>query len=59
MKELAIEINEAYKLLAAIPVMGDNVEVMASVRERLRRAYNMAVEHAETGHAEKGEESNG
>ena len=47
MKELANEINEAYKLLAAIPVMGDNVEVMAGAKDHLRKAYKLAADHAE------------
>ena len=42
MNELQKEINDAYNALAAIPVTGDCVEVMAAAREHLRRAYKLA-----------------
>ena len=42
MSNLQKEIDEAYRLLAAIPVLGDHVEVMAAAREHLRRAYKLA-----------------
>ena len=42
MSDLQKEINSAYTVLAAIPVSGDHVEVMAAVREHLRRAYKLA-----------------
>lgn len=36
------EISAAYDTLAAIPVAGDMVEIMAAAREHLRRAYKLA-----------------
>ena len=42
MSELQKELNEAYAALAAIPVSGDHVEVMAAARDHLRRAYKLA-----------------
>ncbi len=53
MTELRKELEEAFKLISAVPVNGGNVDVMAEARERLRRAYQMASE------AEKGEEVHG
>ena len=53
MSELQKELNEAYAALAAIPVSGDHVEVMAAAREHLRRAYKLA------GPEPKEDESNG
>lgn len=44
MTALQIELDAAYKALAAVPVAGDYVEVMAEARERLRRAYRLAGE---------------
>ena len=42
MNDMRRELDEAYKLLAVIPVAGDHVEVMAEAREHLRRAYKLA-----------------
>ena len=42
MNDLQKEINDAYIALAAIPVSGDHVEIMAAAREHLRRAYKLA-----------------
>ena len=42
MTDLQKEINGAYNTLAAIPISGDYVEVMAAAREYLRRAYKLA-----------------
>ena len=42
MNELQKAINEAYKMISAIPVEGDHVEVMAAARGHLRRAYKLA-----------------
>ncbi len=42
MNELQKELEAAWKLLAAIPVQGDAVDVMAAARGALRRAYQMA-----------------
>lgn len=46
MEELRKEINEAYTLLAAIPVRGNAVEVMAEARRILRNAYNLTGKEA-------------
>lgn len=42
MTGLQKELDRAFRLLAAIPVAGDGVELMASARESLRRAYQLA-----------------
>ena len=42
MTDLQKEISDVYNALAAIPVAGDHVEVMAAAREHLRRAYKLA-----------------
>ena len=42
MNDLMKEIDEAFKLLGVISVAGDAVDVMAGVREHLRRAYKLA-----------------
>lgn len=42
MTELQKEINQAFKLVSAVPVSGDRVDVMAAARESLRRAYQLA-----------------
>ena len=42
MTDLQKEIDAAYNALAAIPVSGDHVEVMAAAREHLRRAYKLS-----------------
>lgn len=44
MTELQKELDRAFNGLAVIPVRGDHVEVMASVREHLRRAFALAGE---------------
>ena len=41
---LAAALLYAFNGLAVIPVRGDHVEVMASVREHLRRAFELAGE---------------
>lgn len=43
------ELDRAFTLLAAIPVSGDGVELMAGARERLRAAYRLAGETEEAG----------
>lgn len=40
-------LDRAFKTLAAIPVCGDYVDLMAMVREDLRMAYQMAGEGQE------------
>lgn len=42
MSEVQKKINEAFKLLTAIPVSGDQVELMAAAKESLRQAYQLA-----------------
>lgn len=54
--DLQKQINGAYQLLAAVPVSGDMVEVMAEARQRLRAAYHMAGK-AETEPQEEGPEN--
>lgn len=41
-KEIQQGLEQAYDLLAHIPVNGDNVERMANARALLRRAYKLA-----------------
>lgn len=42
MRELQKEIDRAFACLSAIPVSGDNVEIMAAAREHLRKAFQLA-----------------
>ena len=42
MTDLQKEIDQAFKLVSAIPVSGDSVELMAAVREHLRKAFGLA-----------------
>ena len=49
MKEIQKAVDLAYKLLSAIPVTGDGVEVMAAAREHLRAAFKLAGEEKEDG----------
>lgn len=42
MTDVQKELDQAYKLLSAIPVQGDSVDVMYAVRERLRKAFALA-----------------
>ena len=42
MSELQKEINEAFIMISAIHVTGDNVDRMAMAREHLRNAYKLA-----------------
>ena len=41
MEELRKELNTAYKLVDAIPVRGEMIEVMAQARQHLRNAYKL------------------
>ena len=41
MEELKKEMNAAYKLMDAIPVRGDMIEVMAEASRHLRAAYKI------------------
>lgn len=49
MKQLQKTLDQAFKVLSAIPVCGDKVELMAQARELLRMAYRQA------GEEDKGE----
>ena len=42
-------LDEAFRLLSAIPVRGDQVEVMAAARAKLRTVYNLCKEEVEQG----------
>lgn len=42
MTDLQKEIDQAFKLISAVPVSGDGVDVMSAAREHLRAAYQMA-----------------
>lgn len=44
--EIKSELTEAYSLLSMIAVSGDNVDRLAEVRVRLRKAFQMAKERA-------------
>lgn len=44
MTELQKKIDHVFKLVSAISVSGDGVDVMAAVRSHLRAAYGMAGE---------------
>ena len=44
MTEVQREIDEVYKLVSVVQVSGDAVDIMASAREHLRRAYAMTKE---------------
>lgn len=48
-ERIAKTLDSAFKLLSAIPVSGDGVEIMAEARARLRNAYKLAKEIAEDG----------
>lgn len=49
MKELREKLDKAFHLLSAIPVSGDNVEIMAAARELLREAYKLSGEALNDG----------
>lgn len=40
-------INEAFRLISAIPVSGESVEIMAQAREYLRKAYKEVTENGD------------
>ena len=40
--DLQKEIELAFQFVSAIPVSGDSVEIMASAREHLRKAFELA-----------------
>ena len=39
MEELMRELDSVFKMISRIPVAGDNVDLMAASRERLRYVY--------------------
>lgn len=41
MKEVLNELDSVFKMISRIPVTGDNVDLMAASREKLRRIYAM------------------
>lgn len=41
-KDLKTELDTAFKLISALAVSGDTVDVIAAVREHLRAAYRLA-----------------
>ena len=49
MTDLQKQIDQAFKFLSAIPVSGDGVELMAAVREHLRKAFKLAEEGGNNG----------
>ena len=44
MTEMQREIDEAYKLIGALQASGDMVDLIASVRLHLRKAYELAAD---------------
>lgn len=44
MNELMKNLQEAYDMLSAIPVQGQNVDIMYNARVKLRIAYKLAEE---------------
>lgn len=42
MTDLQKELDQAFKLISAVPVSGDGVDVMSAAREHLRAAFQMA-----------------
>lgn len=53
MDELLKHLETAFKLISAIPVKGDDVEVMASAKNNLRTAYALAkAENKQEGDAD-------
>ena len=49
MTDIQKEIDQAFKLLSAIPVSGDYVEIMAAAKEHTRKAYQLAEEGEQNG----------
>lgn len=47
MNDIQSKINEAYKMISAISVSGDAVDVMAAARGALKEAYGLAAEKEE------------
>ena len=40
MEHLMNELDSAFKMISKIPVSGDNVDLMAAAREKLRHVYS-------------------
>ena len=62
MNDIQKEINEAYRMVSAIPVSGDAVDVMAGARIHLKEAYKLAGDKSALWNAHKQaekEKSNG
>lgn len=49
MTELQKELGAVFDIISAIPVKGENVELMAAAKERLRSIYKMAEEVTDHG----------
>ena len=50
MTEIRKELDEAYKLISVVQVSGDAVDIIATVRAHLRKAYELAApEEQEAG----------
>ena len=51
MEEIMKKIDEAFRLISSIAVKGNDVEVMALAKTRLREAYSAAENHGEEEHS--------
>ena len=40
MKELAEQLDYAYRLMSSVPVTGDAIDMIAEARARIRNVYN-------------------
>ena len=48
MNEVKKQIDEAFKLISCIPVSGENVEIMAAAKAKLRTVYaELSKRHAD------------
>lgn len=45
MDKLTVKLDRVFKLVSAIPVSGDMVEVMSAIRSELRNAYAIAEQY--------------
>ena len=48
MKNVKIELEQAFRLVSAIPVCGDAVDIMAEAREHIRAAYHTVCQPPDT-----------
>ena len=53
MNDIQKEINEAYRMVSAIPVSGDAVDMMAGARIHLKEAYKLAGDKSALWNAHK------